>query len=112
VVSAGDDAVWIDYVDFPATSEFNTVGVEEIKNQTFLVYPNPAKDVLFVDLKGNETINSIKLFNSVGQLVSVHSAIVSKTITELNIQLLSNGIYYLQLNTNNGLKMAKVIIAQ
>ena len=83
-----------------------TLSTAEIaSNQAVNFYPNPAKDFVYFNL--NETIESLSLYNLVGQEV------VSRQINDENFSLdishLSAGTYIAKLNTNGKSKSVKII---
>ncbi len=84
---------------------------EDIASFTF--YPNPAKEILKINVGVIETENAtIKLMNTVGQTV------ISKTINKLSstsvisfdISALATGVYYLELKNGTNSSVEKVII--
>jgi hypothetical protein len=77
------------------------------------VFPNPAKDFVTIDLKNiNDKINLVNLLNSQGQ--SVYSENINKVANTWNVPLqeLPDGIYFLQIQTNNGIVARKIIVGK
>jgi aminopeptidase N len=72
-------------------------------NQTISVYPNPTNAVLHIQKPSELEIATVTLFNSLGQMV------LKTTSSDLSIESLSNGVYELQLNTNQGVFHKKII---
>ncbi len=73
------------------------------------VYPNPAQDILNVEV--NETFaqpSTIKLVNTLGQVV--YSTTSQEQLTQINTSKLSNGVYTLLISNGAGTKTKKVII--
>lgn len=79
-----------------------TTGIEDI-NVTANVYPNPASDV--VNVNAAAQINDIELYNIAGQKVSTFN--VNNTSAQINVAELANGIYFLKINTENGMVTKK-----
>ena len=77
--------------------------IEELNN-SFVIYPNPVKDA--VKIQGN-SINSISVYNSVGVLVERIE--VSNNETEINMNGYNTGIYFVQVNSENGTTTRKVV---
>lgn len=80
-------------------SEFNV-------SEELSIYPNPASETININLKNNEIINTIKIFNQNGQLV--------KQITKaenmiLNISELTAGIYFLRIDTEKNKYLGRLI---
>ena len=112
VVSAGEDAVWIDYVDFPATANFSTVSLENIQTKELMVYPNPAKDILNIVVSETQSIQSIQLINLLGQSTSFSLISGVNNTIQMDTKHLANGIYFLHLMEQNTMKTAKIIISK
>lgn len=68
----------------------------------FKIYPNPASKKIILDLN-NSTLKGVSIFNNLGQLVKVSA---TKTI---NISNLSKGIYFIEVKTNKGKAIKKLI---
>jgi len=74
-----------------------TVGISEVEQQlNFNIYPNPAKDLLNIEvnLKLNIKDLKLKILDVVGKLVMNET--ISNQHTELNIQYLNKGIYFVR----------------
>ena len=66
------------------------VGIEEVENTTFSIYPNPATTTIKVTGEGNAVISNI-----LGQ--SVKSASVNGA-AEINVSDLESGVYFINMN--------------
>ena len=82
---------------------FEVTSIEEINN-SFVIYPNPVKDVVMI--QGN-SINEISVYNSVGVLVERIE--VAGNEVEINMNDYNTGIYFVQVNTENGTATRKVV---
>ncbi|MCI5056787.1 MAG: immune inhibitor A [Flavobacteriales bacterium] len=70
--------------------------IEESVTKNISITPNPAGDYTFVnDLNG---IQSIRILNSVGALVSIEKPTQITSSMKLNTSTLPDGIYYIQIN--------------
>lgn len=74
-------------------------------SQSITVYPNPTNSILHIQKPSDLSIESVTLYNSLGQMV------LKTTSNDLSIENLSNGVYELQLDTNRG-EFHKRIIKQ
>lgn len=73
------------------------VGSVGIDNEGALsIYPNPAEADVTVSL--GETINSINIFNTTGGVVKSFSFNGDRTSVEINVESLSAGVYFLNVN--------------
>jgi hypothetical protein len=75
-----------------------SLGVDEVKNSLFSVYPNPAKDELKINSEGKAKIDSYAIFDTRGLILS-QNQLQAETI---NIEFLPSGIYLLRLHSNRG----------
>lgn len=82
-------------------------GIEDI-NATANVYPNPAQDV--VNVNAASQISNIELFNIAGQKVSTFN--VNNTTTQIDVTELANGIYFLKINTEDGMITKKINVVK
>lgn len=78
--------------------------------RSFNVYPNPANTMLTVDMKGfGGKVEGIQLYNLQGQKMSAAATIGGQKAT-LSVNSLANGIYYLNIVTDQGTTIHKVVI--
>lgn len=89
-----------------------TTGIEAVSQSGveggISIYPNPANDVLTVELNNSTEPQEIKIYNALGQLVLKDSVFLRTTT--LNIATLAKGIYILQLiNKNKVASVSKLI---
>jgi hypothetical protein len=86
--------------------------VEE-KQNGITIYPNPAKDELFLRMSTNETSNvNINVFDASGKIVYENQNLeVNDGLTNFTLNV-KNGIYFVYIVdlTNNELKVEKLII--
>jgi len=71
---------------------------------SFSVYPNPSKGIINIDI--NEFESSYVVFDVLGNIVIQDKLHLNK----INLNELNNGIYFLSISNENGLKTAKFII--
>lgn len=77
--------------------------------QNFTLYPNPVQNVLTVEMQNLVVISSIRIFNTVGQLVkNISKTSLSNTI-EISVSDLKTGTYIVEVNSDSG-KMSKKLI--
>ncbi len=78
----------------------------EYFDRTFIVYPNPAKNNLFISAA--DEIKNVRIFNSIGQLV--YSENVNSKNKELIISSFDSGIYHVQIETKDYIISKKISI--
>jgi len=72
----------------------------------FLIYPNPARKEIFVLVENGIIINEVNIYNQIGQKV-LHKKRVTNTI---DVSKLRQGIYVIELVTNNSKIREKLVI--
>ncbi|MHA7059609.1 LamG-like jellyroll fold domain-containing protein [Aquimarina sp. M1] len=85
-----------------------TLSVDEVTvtSKATVLYPNPTDGTINFQTSNNIIIDTVILYNSIGQTV-----LKSTYQSSLNISALPKGIYYLQLiNQNNSIETKKVIL--
>lgn len=80
--------------------------INEIENPTLDIYPNPAKDLLFIKNTEKLEITSIALYNANGQLIRQFD----KMADQFDISGISSGCYTFQIVTETGLITRKLMI--
>ena len=83
------------------------VGVEEttVTENTFNIYPNPAKD--YVKVSG-EDINTISVYNCLGALVERID--VEYSTTSIDLSEYNTGVYFINVEQNNGVSTTQKMV--
>ena len=69
-----------------------------ISIQSFNIFPNPVKNILYITQGKKELIKTINIFNSIGQKeLVVYSSIKNGEYLEVNTTSLSAGVYFLEM---------------
>jgi hypothetical protein len=100
-------------VNLAATSDVTVefklnVGVNEVNENFVSIYPNPANDV--VNVKMNNTINKIEIVNMNGQVIA--ESVINNNEGSINTSTIANGMYFLRIETSNGITMNKIQIVK
>jgi hypothetical protein len=85
-----------------------SVGINEVTENVASIYPNPANDV--VNVKMNSTINKIAVVNMNGQVVA--ESVINNNEGSINVSNMANGMYFLRIETANGITMNKIQIVK
>ncbi|TDR25482.1 T9SS type A sorting domain-containing protein [Flavobacterium cheniae] len=102
--------IYFDY-NFPITTNTYTTTVAALSTQDFdfgtyfTLYPNPAKDVLNIQTKQGLAINSIEIYNQLGQIVMA----VTNAVNAVDVANLASGTYFVKVNTEKGSANAKFV---
>jgi len=83
-----------------------TLGVDTLSNtnEIAVIYPNPTSSIIFIDAKSS--VIGLKIFNSIGKQIKYVKDI---NLKEMNIADLAKGIYFLEVITEKGKEVKKVI---
>jgi hypothetical protein len=95
-------------------SRSSNTDVEKIKMEDLIrIYPNPAKNLITIDLSGlNKNINQIQLLNFYGQQVMLINSQQIYKVTNLPIGNLTNGTYFFHFMTSGEVLTKKIIIGK
>jgi len=85
------------------TNTYTTTIVAALSNQSFnenefIIYPNPAKEVLNIHSKNILEIQSVEIYNLLGQIVLS----VPNNTNAINVSSLKTGTYFIKINTDKG----------
>ena len=72
-----------------------------------MIYPNPVKDVLNIDLKTNQ--GEVKIFDLSGKVIKTASVNKSGSV---DVSKLSKGLYIVEITMNGTSKVTKKIIKE
>jgi hypothetical protein len=90
------------------------IGIDDVIKpiQEFTLFPNPTRNVLYITQETGNDLNSLILFNSIGQKQQVnYSVIKNGEYVEINVSSLASGIYFVELVTERQ-KVVKRFIKQ
>ncbi len=86
-------------------TEPNVIETEDI---SLKIYPNPVRGNLYIE--ADSEIKSVQMVDMLGQVV--YSSVVNNLIYEMNISGLTDGIYLVQIMTQNGLITHRIQVAK
>jgi hypothetical protein len=92
----------------------STIGISENQiSDNVKVCPNPAKNFVLIDFNEfNDKINQLNLLNVQGQNVFTSNTINQTKLFTVPLTNLSDGIYFLQIQTDKGILNKKIIISK
>lgn len=76
-------------------------------NHAISIYPNPAKEMIYLSLNMDVKINGIDVFNILGQRISSIKQPSKSTSIGISTVSLPNGIYSMRINTDKGFVVQK-----
>jgi hypothetical protein len=87
-----------------ATFAFDTLGSIEFEELGIELYPNPVNE--YLNIKGNSnSIQQINIFSINGQ----HIKQINKDFNRINLKALEASIYFVRIETTNGIQTLKII---
>ncbi len=81
------------------------LGIEEANVGDIVLYPNPVKNTLNINLANNSDIVQIKIYNTLGVLVLQ----INNPTNRIDLSNLSSGLLFVQLQSDKGIVTKKVI---
>ena len=89
----------------PTTLSLN----QTVLNDNFLIFPNPTQNTLNIELPFEPIIYQINIYNEFGQLEKMYSNIKTRTVI-IDTDGLSNGVYFIEVQTHTHKLLNKFII--
>jgi lysyl endopeptidase len=87
-------------------------GVEEQSIEALVsVYPNPAKDMITVELPAGKNADVFELFNVIGSRIDTFS-VAGKQKFSVDLKTFAKGVYFLRMNVDGQLITKKIIITK
>lgn len=94
-----DDKLWFDKYSIDAPCNISNLGFQDIENESKLkLFPNPTKDKL--NIISTEKIDSIEIYNSIGEKLFVTSSNGNKAV--INVVNYVPGVYFLKIVSVTG----------
>lgn len=91
------------------TIHIQTTGITAFSLNEIKTYPNPASNVINIDLGKNYPNVNISIYSTNGQLIETKEY-RSVEMIELNLKELSSGLYFLKIGTERNVHLEKILI--
>jgi len=75
-----------------------------------LMYPNPAKNIVYINNTSNILLNKLQIKNTLGQLIKTDIQIDNNHLIEIPVQSLSKGMYFIYIESDKGNLVKRLII--
>ena len=100
------------YSNLVATGLAHLVTGKSIENEKILldVFPNPANEVLFFQLRGFQENCTLEILNSNGIVVYQDSVIAGKYSSEINCSKFTKGLYFISVKGDNFQEFKKIVL--
>jgi len=87
----------------------NPTYVNEIQDFSFNIFPNPATDILNINIKENKN-TVVRIYNLLGG--EILNTLISKTSSTMDVSTLTDGIYVLEIISGNAIGRKKFVISK
>lgn len=88
---------------------YSTIDIAETdQNNSFSISPNPTKGTVLISLAENTNPQQLKLYNALGQVILQQTIPATQTSMLLDLSGFSKGLYYLQIDGDNGMVVRKI----
>ena len=88
-----------------------TVGIDNLlDNNQIRIYPNPTKGRVLIQNLMQIPNNSIIVRNILGEIILTSNS--RNSLVSLDLSHLENGVYFIDVSSNNGIRIEKVILAK
>lgn len=99
-------------MDYDGKHEIHKTISTEISMDDFIVFPNPAKDIISLSFKNKDLVpEKIELMNYTGEIIEVNFN-KEEAIYHFDINVLPKGIYFIKVHHPNGLQVKNFIISK
>lgn len=80
------------------------LSITNIKNLSFKLYPNPISEKFTIKLQNGLELKKLSIYNHIGELIKQEKQ------NTMDVSKLSKGIYFIQVETNQGKSAKKILI--
>ena len=97
--------------DSSTTINHSTSNVNNNNENKIMIYPNPAVDIINIDLPNSSDNKQFELTltDILGNVVTVNYKYAQKSIN-INVSNLARGVYFLKISNNSYVKTEKIIL--
>ncbi|UPT71353.1 MAG: T9SS type A sorting domain-containing protein [Flavobacterium sp. JAD_PAG50586_2] len=102
--------IYFDYnfpvITDPANTIFQTLSNPDVaEDVSIAIYPNPTKGL--INIECNNTIKSVQLYDAQGRILQTN--VVNEAHASIDISTQSNGIYFIKIISDKGIKVQKIV---
>ncbi|MDD3876907.1 MAG: T9SS type A sorting domain-containing protein [Bacteroidales bacterium] len=89
----------------------STVGeIESDLTEQIVIYPNPAQDILFIQLFNGRDVQQISFFDMMGKRVLFQEGPAFKGLLSIDLSTFKSGVYFIEITTTDQVYGKKIII--
>lgn len=106
-------AIYFDFNPAIVTNTFAThfvqsMGVPGVRSANFVVYPNPAGDLVTVAVDGSDMIANVAIYDMLGKKVIARQS--ASNVETLDVSALGSGMYFVEIVTASHVKTTKKLV--
>ncbi len=98
----------ITYYSIVITTTCAGVGVSEVSNSKFNLYPNPASESFTLEGLAGLDVSEVAIMNAAGKVISAQSDITSESI-DMNVSNLEGGVYFVRITFGSSVEVVRFI---
>jgi PKD repeat protein len=89
----------------------SSLGLKETDKSTFVISPNPSKDVFYIDIPDNMKVNAYEVLSSDGQMImsSKTNPLTNPKLLTVNLSKQARHVYFLKIYTNEKTIFCKLV---
>lgn len=108
---SGNNYYRLKMIDADGTFTYSKVVVVRVDGKTTLqVFPNPAKNIIYVQATGNDKNTLVRITDGAGKIVKEQKLVLNGTTSfSIDISSLPKGLYYLTLKDASKIQQQKII---
>lgn len=108
---AGETGTYLLDINISRTAH---VGIEEPEAlKDIRVYPNPAVDLVTIDLSNSEgNLKAIELMSVDGKIVQSMNTNISEKLIRMPLDAVADGVYMLRLTTDKGIAIRRIVVGR
>ncbi len=88
----------------------NSLNSQQFSSNNLIVYPNPTKEQLTIQMSANIFVKQIKLSDMLGRVIKIENFTSSNSLEVINLKEFAKGSYFIEVISDNNLKEIKKII--
>jgi subtilisin family serine protease len=88
--------------EFSDTININITEIDQVEaQQSYSIYPNPSKDIIYIELTNSNAPVEVSVLDLSGRTVMQQSFESGKQRIQMDVSLLTKGMYFIQLKSND-----------
>jgi hypothetical protein len=111
-------SIFFDFNPAIITNTFQTqfvtvLALDEFENGNFVFFPNPTSDFVTISLKDNSnTISTVTVYDVLGKIILQNKALNPIITDTIDLSSVNPGIYFIEVQTENNVKVVKKLLVK